>query len=204
MFFLFRDRLLLLNNAGFVPGTAIKIKLQPFTADLDYSLTSITAIDYTIVGFGDVPDPVLSPPGGTFLAPFVNVVVNNPPAGFKARFTRDGTPVNGSSHEWYGAPPPYTAVHIQATTTLRVRFFGTDGRTSREVTANYTKVTGTLPPPQCSSPSWTFSGTLHHTNGNIVLSPVTPGSAVHYSLNGRQRAARQRRSGVKRCAGYAH
>lgn len=185
MFFLFRARLKLIDNAGFTPGTAIKIKLQPFTADLDYDITTLTPIDYTIVGFDDVAPPVLSPAPGTFVTS-LQVSVSNPPTGFKARFTRDGTAVKSTSPEWPGPPPPYGTTLLNATKTIRVRFYHQEtGRSSAETAGIYTKVNA-LPPgntQQCAPPSWTYSGVLNHSPGNLVLTRVTAGSTIHYSKN---------------------
>ena len=162
----------------------MRFKLQPFTADLDYDITTITPISYTIVGFSDVAAPVLSPAPNTFTTN-VHVVCSAPPAGFKTRFTRDGTAVTATSTEWPKSGGVYTYTLINNTKTIRVRFFNPDtGRSSPETQGTYTKV-ATQPPGnanQCALPSWSYTGVLMHSPGNLVLTPVTPGSAVHYKL----------------------
>ena len=128
MFFIYRSDLKLLDNAGFTPGAALKFKLQPYTTDLDYDLSSVSETSYTVVGFGDLPTPTVSPAPCPFTG-ILDVTVSNPPAGCVARFTRDGSPVTGSSHEWFGGPPPYIGIHLQHTTTIRVRFYSVSERT---------------------------------------------------------------------------
>jgi hypothetical protein len=182
VFFLYRDAMRLLDNAAFVPGTPIKIKLQPFTADLDYLLSDITPIDYTVVGFQDLPAPTLTPSPGTFVNNVV-VTLGNVPGGCTARYTRDGTPVRSTSPQF---APLHHAITLTATTTLRIRFYSTTGQTSPEVIGTYTRIPAGpgQPNPQCGAPSWSFDGTLSHTQGNMTLSPTTPGSTIKFILNG--------------------
>ena len=185
IFFLYRSRLKLIDNAGFTPGATISVKLQPFTADLDYDITTLTPITYGVVGFADIAPPVLSPAPGTFVTA-THVSVSSPPAGFKARFTRDGTAVTGLSPEWPGTAPNYGTTLINGTLTIRVRFYHTEsGRSSAETQGIYTKV-ATLPPgnsAQCAPPSWTYSGVLGHSPGNLVLTATTSGSTIHWIKN---------------------
>jgi hypothetical protein len=182
IFFLYRSRLKLIDNAGFTPGAVVRFKFQPFTADLDYDITTLTPISYTIVGFADVDAPVLSPAPNTFTT-HVDVSVSPPPAGFKARFTRDGTAVKATSVEWPKSGGNYITTLINNTKTIRVRFFNPDtGRTSPETQGTYTKV-ATQPPGnanQCALPTWTYTGVLMHSPGNLVLTATTPGSTIHY------------------------
>jgi hypothetical protein len=181
MGFIFRDRLRLLDNANFIPGTTISYKFQPFTADSDYDLTAIPANTYVVIGFGQVSIPVLFPPPGGFNTS-IAISVSAPPAGFKVRYTIDGTGVTNISPEWPGSGTG--TLTLTATTTLRVRFMAASGQQSSEVVAAYQLVVGTLPPAQCAAPSWSFSGTLGATSGNLTLVPNTVGSAIFYSLNG--------------------
>jgi len=179
--FIFRSRLRLLDNAQFVPGTVITYKFQPFTADADFDLASITPNDYTIVGFGTVPPPVLSPPPGGFVTSIV-VSVSAPPTGFKVVYTTNGSTTNSLSPEW---PAGGTGtLTLTSPTLLRVRFMAPDGRQSTETVGQYTLATGTPPASQCGAPSWSFSGTLNATSGNLTLTVTTSGSAITYSLNG--------------------
>jgi hypothetical protein len=183
LFFIYRANLKLIDNAGFIPGAAIKVKLQPFTVDLDYDLNLVTAINYTVVGFDDIPTPVLAPSPSTF-ATSVNVRVANPPAGMKIRYTHDGSEVTGTSREWpRGTTGNYTTLSITYSSTLRVRFYATSGRFSGELIAHYTKVTGTLPPQICGAPTWSFDGVLQHTGGNLTITVTTSGSVIKYQKN---------------------
>lgn len=187
IFFIFRSEMKIIDNAGFEAGTVVKFKLQPFTADLDYDLASITAppglVTYTIIGFGAIPTPTCSPAPGVFNTQ-VLVSVAAPPAGFKVRFTRDNTPVTGSSPEWPKSGGVYTTSIINNTKTLRVRYYSTNGRFSGEFVGTWTKVVGSTPVNQCAPPGWSFSGTLKHTSGNLTLTQTTPGSVRLYKKNG--------------------
>src|SRR5260370_12487395 len=58
------------------------------------------------------------------------------------------------------------------------------GQQSNETVGQYTLATGTAPASQCGAPSWTFSGTLNSTGGNITLAITTAGSSIFYSLDG--------------------
>jgi len=180
MAFIFRDRLRLLDNAQFIPGAVIQYKFQPFTADADYDITAITPVSYTVVGFGSIPTPVLSPPPGPFVTSVV-VSCTAAPAGFVTRYTTDGTPAVGVSPAWPGGGAG--TLTLAASTLLRVRFIAISGQQSLELSAQYTLST-TAPGAQCGAPSWTFSGTLGATSGNITLSVTTAGSAIFYILNG--------------------
>ena len=186
MFFLFRQHLLLIDNAGFIPGAPIKVKLQPFTADLDYDLNSVTPIDYIVIGFGSIPNPALSPAPGPFVGQLW-VSVSQPPAGFKARLTWDGSPVTSTSIEWPKSGATYIPAPVNITMTLRVRFFADSGRVSGEFIGTYTKVQQIpgQPPPgqQCGPPTWSYSGVLQHSGGNMTLIPTTTGSIIHYIKN---------------------
>jgi len=176
-FFMYRSNLLLLDHVDFVPGTTVLFKLQPFTEHLDYDLSMITPISYTIFGFAPVAAPILSPPPGAFVT---SVTVSSTPAptGWTTRYTLDGTPVAPTSNALTGS------LTLSATTNVRVRFFAPNSQTSAETSGTYTLVTGTAPTAQCSSPTWTFSGTLGVTSGNITLTAVTAGSSISYSKNG--------------------
>jgi len=181
MGFIFRDRLKLLDNVAFTPGATIFYKFQPFTADADYDLTQISASSYTVVGFGTIPTPVLDPPPGGFVS-IVTISVSAAPSGFRTLYTTDGTAVVASSQEW---PSSGTGtLTLTASTLLRVRFVAADGRSSSEFLAQYTLATGTPPQGQCGAPSWSFSGTLGATTGNLTLTPITSGSTVKYKFNG--------------------
>jgi len=180
MAFIYRDRLRLLDNAQFVPGSTVAYKYQPFTAAADFDLASIPANFYTVIGFGTVPLPVLAPPPGPFNAS-VAVTCSAAPAGFTIRYTRDGTPVTLSSSTWPGGG---AAITLSASTLIRVRFMAGSGQQSGEIQGQYTLTTGTLPTAQCSAPSWLFSGTVGSTSGNMTLSATTAGSTILYSLNG--------------------
>jgi hypothetical protein len=181
MFFLFRDRLRLLNNAQFTPGTVVTYKYQPFTADTDYDLSAITPQSYTIVGFADIPTPVFDPPGGTFTTSLV-LNVSNAPAGCKLRYTTDGTAVIPGSPEWPGSGAG--TITLTASTTVRARYYSLNSQTSSEALAHYTLTTGTLPTTQCAAPGWSYSGVLNHTTGNLTLTITTAGSTIKYTLNG--------------------
>lgn len=188
LFFVFRDRMRLIDNASFTPGTEVKFKLQPFTADEDYDLAAIAPITYTITGFADVSAPILAPSPGAFVGS-ADVTVSAAPSGFKPRYTTDGTPVGGSSREWPKYNGAYTRVHITKSTQFRVRFYSDSGRFSSETIGMYTKVAAPGPgqppaeEPQCGAPSWDFSGTRAHTSGTLTLIPTTVGSVIHYSKN---------------------
>jgi len=186
-FFMYRQHLKLLDNSGFVPSTAIMVKLQPFTADLDYDLNVVTPINYTVIGFGNIPAPTLTPAPSAF-AGNLHINVASPPAGMKVRLTRDGTEVTGSSLEWPKYAGAYTTINLQATTTLRVRYYADSGRYSRELIAHYTKVQQIpgqpTPTQQCAAPTWSYSGVLNHSGGNLTLAATTNGSVIHYIKNG--------------------
>jgi hypothetical protein len=181
MAFIYRDRLRLLDNTQFIPGTTIAYKYQPFTADADYDLTAIAPTPYTIIGFAPVPAPVLSPSAGAFVGS-VTVSCSAAPAGFTTRYTIDGSPVLPVSPAWPGAGAG--TLGFTGTTLVRVRFMAPTGRQSAEVSAQYTLTTGTAPQAQCSAPTWSFSGTLGSTGGYLTLTPTTAGSTTLYSLNG--------------------
>jgi hypothetical protein len=186
IFFLFRSRMKLIDNAGFIPGTAIKIKLQPFTADLDYDITSLTPIDYTIAGFAPLPGPMFTPGPGPFVGGvFVGVIGAG---GATIRYTLDGTPVSANSAEWpHSAPLTYIGLHLDTSTTIRCRFYRSDGRSSAETVGAYTKVQQIpgqpAPTAQCGAPASSFSGNPNHTGGNLTLSVTTPGSTIHFRKN---------------------
>ena len=186
-FFLYRQHLRPIDNAGFTPGANIMVKLQPFTADLDYDLNVVTPVSYTVIGFGNIPAPVLTPGPQAFVGN-LHVNVGTPPAGMKVRVTRDGTEVSGTSLEWPKYAGAYTTINLQATQTLRVRYYADSGRYSRETHAHYTKVQQIpgLPTPtqQCGIPGWSYSGVLNHTGGNLTLTQTTNGSVMHYIKNG--------------------
>ena len=184
IYFIFRDRLTLLDNAGFSAGQSVKFKLQPFTNDTDYDLGSVTAITYVIAGFADIPAPVLTPAPGTFYQS-VKVSLSTPPAGLKPRYTLDGTETTFSSHLWPSSGGGYTTLTLTHDATLRVRFFSDNGRMGHETIGSYMRATA--PPPGgtvCGSPSWTFSGNVGESGGNMTLTPTTSGSSVFYSKNG--------------------
>ena len=181
MWFIFRDRLKLLDNAQFTPGATISYKYQPFTADQDYDLASITPSTYTIVGFGTVPTPVLSPPPGGFVTS-ITISCSAPPSGFTTYYTLDGTPATTSSLVWPSGGAG--TIRLLASTLVRVRFIAPTSRASVEIAAQYTLATGTAPPSQCGAPTWSFSGTLGSTSGNITLTATTAGSSISYSKNG--------------------
>jgi len=181
MAFIFRDRMKLLDNAQFVPGATIAYKYQPFTADTDYDLASISSTNYTIIGFGTIPTPVLSPPPGGFVTSVV-ISVSSAPSGFRVLYTLDGTPVTNQSPEWPSSGAG--TITLTASTLIRVRFIAVDQRASDELSAQYTLATGTPPQAQCSAPAWSFSGTLGSTSGNLTLTATTAGSSISYSKNG--------------------
>ena len=86
LYFIFRYRLTMIDNAGFVPGATVLFKLQPFTDDLDFDIDSITPISYTISGFADIPR------AGLFacrrhLHNHTVVALSTAPSGFTARYT---------------------------------------------------------------------------------------------------------------------
>jgi hypothetical protein len=177
-YFIRREDLRLIDHSNFVPGTAVKFKLQPFTHEQDYELASITAIDYTIIGFDDINPPDLSPNGGTFVGT-VTVHDVNKPAGMTDRYTTDGTSVNGLD-----AIFPTGGLVLNATTTLRVRRFAVNGRYSEERIATFTKTSSSQGNQQCSPPSRSFSGIQAYSAGNLTLTAVTTGSTVKYTKNG--------------------
>jgi hypothetical protein len=181
MGFIYRDRLRLLDNVQFVPGNVIYYKFQPFTADTDYDLTQITPVAYTIIGFVSVPTPVTSPPPTGFVTS-ITISLSAVPAGFVPYYTLDGTPVDGFAPIW----PSNGAgtITLTATTLVRVRFIAPTGQSSQELAAQYTLATGTAPQTQCGAPTWSFSGTLNATGGNITLTPTTAGSSISYKVNG--------------------
>jgi len=182
-YFIYRDRLRLIDNAGFTAGQTVLFKLQPFTDQTDFDLGSITPISYVISGFGDVGSPVLAPAPGPFYQN-ADISINIPPAGFKARYTTDGTPTSFSSREWRKSGGNYVAIHITDTTTFRVRFFADSGRTSAETIGTYTKSSTPIPGgSQCGAPSWNFTGTVGRTGGTLTFTPTTSGSTIWYSKN---------------------
>jgi hypothetical protein len=180
MAFIFRDRLLLLDNTQFIPGKTIAYKYQPFTADADYDLTSVPMASYTIIGFATVPTPVLTPPPGGFVTS-ITISCSAAPAGFTARYTLDGTPAMLTSAAWPGGGSG--TITLTASTLVRVQFIAASGQHSTELAAQYTLATGTAPASQCGAPTWTFSGTLGSTAGNLTLTVTTAGSAISYILN---------------------
>ena len=180
VYLIFRSRLTLLDNAGFVPGATVYFKLQPFTADLDYDLGSITAIAYTIGGFAFIPAPVFSPGSGTFVGTQA-VDMTAAPTGCTARYTSDGTAVTGTSAVWPGT------LTLSSSTTLRGKFFRTNGQTSAETTATYTQTAvggGGPPGSTCGAPSWSYTGYFGHASVTITLTPTTSGSTIYKSLDG--------------------
>jgi hypothetical protein len=98
------------------------------------------------------------------------------------RYTTDSSTVSGSSREWPKASGgAYTTMHITATTTLHVRFYAPTGRYSGETVGTYTKAGSTQ--SICGTPTWSYSGVLKHSNGNIVITATTAGSTIHYQKN---------------------
>ena len=180
MAFIYRDRLKLLDNTQFVPGSTIAYKYQPFTFDADYDITAIAPSFYTIIGFANVPPPVLSPPPGAFVTSVV-VACSAAPPGFTTRYTLDGNPVLSTSSAWPGSGSG--TITLTASTLIRVRFMAASGQQSAEVAAQYTLST-TAPAAQCSAPSWSFSGTLGASAGNLTLTPTTAGSTIMFMFDG--------------------
>src|SRR5215471_9281856 len=182
-YFMFRDQLMLLDNAGFTPGATILVKLQPFAQDLDYDLSTVTPISYPVIGLSDIASPVLSPSPGTF-ATTIDVRVSQPAGGYLARFTTNGTPVRSSSQEWpRQVGGVYNFMRLSNTTTLRVRFINPNGRYSAETVGVYTR-TGAGALSVCGAPTWSFNGTLFHTGGQVTLTATTQGSVIYYRKNG--------------------
>jgi hypothetical protein len=182
-FFIFRSQMREIDNAQFVPGQVILFKLQPFTHMQDFDLTSITPVSYTVVGWGNIAPPTLTPPGGPFVT---SVSVHaTAQAGMKIRYEESGAEVNGTSPLF-----PVAGKAIRATTTLRVRAFASNGRVSQERIAHYTKVQQIpgVPPPtpdsQCSPPDWDFSGNIGTQAGNLTLTATTSGSVIKFMKNG--------------------
>jgi len=179
VFFMFREALHLLDNAGFVPGATVYFKLQPFTADQDFDLTAVTPIVYVVSGWGAIAPPVFNPPSSTFDTAFSATIVG--PAGTTVRYTRDGSPVLGDSPVF----PVGGSASIIATTTLRARAFTANGRESAEAIATYTKVaSGSSSPAPCSPPARSFTGVQGQSAGTMTLTVVTAGSTIKYSVNG--------------------
>jgi hypothetical protein len=178
-YFVRRSDLRLIDNANFIPGNLVKFKLQPFTHESDYDLTTVPAVDYTIVGFDDIDPPDLSPNGGAFVD---SVVVHdvNVPAGMTDRYTTDGTSVNGQHARF----PVNAGLTLTASTTLRVRRFASNGRYSAERVVTFTRTTELPGGAQCSPPSRSFSGIQGYSAGNLTLSVVTTGSTIKFKKNG--------------------
>lgn len=176
-FFIFRKDLKLIDNAKFIPGAAVLFKLQPFTHQQDYDLASITPISYTIVGWGNIAPPILSPPAG----PFVGSVLVHATAqtGMTIRYEQGGSAVNGTSPIF-----PTGGKTLTNTTTLRLMAFASDGRTSAETIATYTKV-ASLPPgnQKCSPPAWDFTGNIGYQAGTLTLTATTVGSTIKFKRN---------------------
>ncbi len=176
-YFIRREDLGVIDNASFVPGTNVLFKLQPFTVDESYDLTTIDPISYDVSGWAPINPPILDPPPRTFESGVWVIPVAS--AGLTIRYTIDGTPVYSGSRLIGGG------VGIYTTTTLRVRAFADDGRYSSETIGTYTKVaSGASGPEACGIPLAVFSGTRGQTGGNLTLTPATSGSTVHFSKNG--------------------
>jgi hypothetical protein len=73
------------------------------------------------------------------------------------------------------------------TTTLRARNFMPDGRKSQEIIGTYTLVPVVAGDPAgtgtCGKPTWSFSGSLRHTPGNLTLTNTTSGATIKYRFN---------------------
>jgi hypothetical protein len=177
VFFIRRAELHLIDNANFIPGNLVKFKLQPFTHEQDYDLTSITPIDYTIAGFAEIDPPDLAPNGGTFVA---SVVVHdvNVPFGMIDRYTTDGTSVQSNDAMFLHA-----GITLTATTTLRVRRFAPNGNFSSERIATYTRTNEGQGNQSCAPPSRSFSGIQGYTDGSLTLTEVTTGSTIKFKKN---------------------
>lgn len=171
-----RADLRIIDNASFIPGNVVKFKLQPFTVDEDYDLNAITPINYTVVGWDEIPAPVLAPPGGPFVG---SVLVRaTAAAGMIIRYTLDGTPVFGDDLRF-----PAAGLTLNSNTTLRVRAFAANGRFSQERLANYTRVAQLPGNQQCAPPSRSFSGVRGQTAGNLTLTVTTTGSTIKFRKN---------------------
>jgi hypothetical protein len=179
-YFIRRSDLQLIDNANLVPGATVKFKLQPFTADSDYDLTSIDPIDYTVIGWNDIASPVVDPPGGAFSTGSVHVDASAD-AGFTLRYTLDGTQVWRDDFVF-----PAAGITVTPPCLLRIRAFADSGRYSGETFASFVRVAATAPPPQeqCAVPSRSFSGIRGQTAGNITLTPRTSGSTIKFRKNG--------------------
>jgi hypothetical protein len=184
VYFIFRSDLHLLDHAQFLPGQQVKFKLQPFTVESDYDLAAITPITFNVLGFGEVPAPTLSPPGGNFVGSVS--VTPQVEAGLVVRVNRANAPVRASDPEWPKTGGSYAAIVSTTSFTLRAAAFAPDGRRSvGDVIAIYTKVTS-LPAgdAQCSIPRLvSFSGNRGHTPGDLTLASVTAGSTVRFRKN---------------------
>jgi hypothetical protein len=178
IYFIPRSALHILDNAGFIPGTVVKFKLQPFTEDQDYDLAAVTPVSYTVLGFDELPAPILNPPATSFR--FSLWVYVHGLAGTTIRYTADGTGVTPDS-----AIFPFNGLLLSATTTLRLRAYAIGGRRSEELMATYTKTSDTEIPPAgaCAPPMRSFSGSNHQTTGNLTLTATTAGSAIKYKKN---------------------
>jgi len=186
LYFVFRANLKLIDNAGFIPGSTILVKLQPFTADTDYDLTAVTPITYVIVGQGNIPDPSIIPNSSEFNTSTLAVIIVYGGSGTVPHYTIDGTTVGLDSPEWpflVGPPKQYTNLILTGSTTLKARHFHVDGRSSSEGTFQYTKITGTPSGGQCGIPAWTYSGKIGQSGGNLTLYPTTAGATTYYSKN---------------------
>jgi hypothetical protein len=177
-YFIFRRKIIPIENENFVPGTTRHFKLQPFTHLQDYDLTAITPIGYTFKATPPIPVPALSPSSSTFVTSIdLDVVI---PTGYTARYTTDFSDVVSTSRIW-----PTGGITLIQSAVISVRLYAPNGAAGKLARGVYTRVSGTASGGQtCGAVSFQFSGAQGRTSGTLTLRCATPSSTIKYSKNG--------------------
>lgn len=140
-----------------------------------YAPSNLVAATYTIgVSIPVVNNPTFNPASGTFTEA-QNVVISTSTPAAMIRYTTDGSDPSPTWGTLYSG-----AINIPSNSNLYIKAIAyREGWTpSNIVSANYT-VTGTV-----ADVSFSPGGGTYTTAQNVVLSTLTPGANIYYTING--------------------
>jgi alpha-tubulin suppressor-like RCC1 family protein len=128
---------------------------------------SSIAETYTM-NFGTLSPPTISPAPGTYTSR-VDVTLSAA-AGTTIRYTTDGSEPTAFSTEYTGPVP------IAATSTVKAKAFHPDYTESATASASYTI--------EVATPVFAPDGGTYPVGQAVAVTAATPGSTIHYTLNG--------------------